>query len=245
MRDASEGLTPSSTHRRAAPTVVVFTGGDVAGHDVVALVPDGAFVIAADSGLHTALDHHIDVDLAVGDFDSVSPDALDAAATSGTRLERHPTAKSETDLELALDRAVERSPDDIVVIGGHGGRLDHFLANAFLLASDRYRSARVRAHWDRARVYVVRDAVELHGQVGELLTLLPAHGPAHGVTTNGLLYSLDDATLDSGTTRGVSNQFLEPLAGVRLDRGVLLAIAPGELFASTDQPLIDRARSTR
>ena len=245
MRDASEGPALSNTHGRAVPTVVVFTGGDSADHDVVALVPDGAFVIAADSGLHTALDHHIDVDLAVGDFDSVSPDALDTAAASGTRLERHPTAKSETDLELALDRAVERSPDDIVVIGGHGGRLDHFLANASLLASDRYRSARVKAHWDRARVYVVRDVAELHGQVGELLTLLPAHGPAHGVTTNGLLYALHDATLDSGTTRGVSNQFLEPLAGVRLDRGVLLAIASGEMFAPTDQSLIDRSRSTR
>ena len=67
----------------------------------------------------------------------------------------------------------------------------------------------------------------MHGAPGELLTLLPLGGPATGVTTNGLEYPLRGETLAPGTTRGVSNVFVEREARVALERGVLLAIRPG------------------
>jgi thiamine pyrophosphokinase len=233
MRDASESA--EGSNRLSSDTVVVLAGGGSVERDVSSLVPSGSFVVAADSGLHLALAHDIGVDLVIGDLDSVSADSIRVAEGAGVRIERHPVAKDETDLELALDRAIERRPGRIVVIGGHGGRSDHFIANAFLLTSNRYRSARVEAHWGRARVHVVRDAVDLDGEVDELLTLLPVHGAAHGVTTTGLVYPLRGETLNSGTTRGVSNRFAEPRASVRLEAGVILAIAPGE-HVESDQP---------
>jgi thiamine pyrophosphokinase len=205
---------------------VVFTGGDPVRGDVRGLVPDGAFVIAADSGLHTALAHELHVNLVVGDFDSVAADALAAAVSGGALIERHPAEKDATDLELALDRAAGMDPEQIVVIGGHGGRLDHLLANALLLGHDRYSGSRLAAYMGDAHVSVVRDHLALHGAVGDVVTLLPLHGPAIGVTTDGLRYPLQGETLDQSSTRGVSNEFLETDATVRLDSGVLLAIAP-------------------
>ena len=211
---------------RLGATVVVFTGGDPMRTEVAQLLPDDAYVIAADSGLHTALALDRSVDVVIGDFDSVTAEALAAATTAGATIERHPVAKDQTDLELALDRALELTPARIVVVGGHGGRLDHFLANALLLASERYAAVAVQAYMGDGVVYVVRDAVDLRGREGDPLTLLPAHGSAHDVVTEGLRFPLRGETLHPGSTRGVSNEFVSTHASVRVGDGVLLAVAP-------------------
>jgi thiamine pyrophosphokinase len=65
--------------------------------------------------------------------------------------------------------------------------------------------------------------------VGDLVTLLPVHGPARRVTTTGLLYPLNGEDLNPGSTRGVSNELVDDQATVALDAGVLLAIQPGQL----------------
>ena len=65
------------------------------------------------------------------------------------------------------------------------------------------------------------------GEPGELLTLLALHGPAEGVTTDGLAYPLRDETLEPGSSRGVSNVFDRATARVTVERGVLLAVRPG------------------
>lgn len=211
----------------ASEQVIVVTGGDAVDAARLTDLPLGALVIAADSGIDQALALGLHVDVAVGDFDSVSPGALRRVADAGAEVERHPEAKDETDLELALDAAIERGARRIHVLGGHGGRLDHFLANALLLASPRYAGVEIVARMGAALVTVVRDAAALMGRPGDLVTLLAVHGPAAGVTTEGLRYSLDGDVLHPGSTRGVSNQLLGTTARVSLSDGVLIAVQPG------------------
>jgi thiamine pyrophosphokinase len=217
------------TNAASATTAVVFTGPgseDLPSRLVGALVPPGAHVIAADSGLHLADAAGVGVQEVIGDLDSVAPDVLGRAVAAGAVVDRHPAAKDQTDLELALERAARLRPRRIVVIGGAGGRLDHLAANLSVLAADAYAAFTIEAHMGPARVDVVRDRVALRGEIGDLVTLLPMHGPARGVETEGLRYPLRDETLDSGSTRGVSNEHTATLASVRLTSGVLLAIAP-------------------
>jgi thiamine pyrophosphokinase len=139
---------------------------------------------------------------------------------------RHPEDKDATDLELALDAVADRGFDSVLVVGIHGGRSDHLLANALLLASPRYAGLRVHAHLGNADVIVVRDEAVLPGPAGRLCSLLPLGGAAEGVTTTGLRYPLRDETLDPGSTRGVSNVVDTTPAGVALRAGVLLAVLP-------------------
>ena len=209
--------------------VVAVAGGDPVPPHVAARLPAGAFVIAADSGLGVATALGVDVDLVVGDLDSVDLTALERARAAGVEVRQFPSDKDRTDLALALDAGVEAGADRIVVVGGHGGRLDHLLANALLLASPEYADVEVLAHMGEATIHVVRDATALSGSPGELVTLLPAHGPAHGVTTDGLLYPLAGETLTAGSSRGVSNELAAREATVRLRDGVLLVIQPGAL----------------
>jgi thiamine pyrophosphokinase len=216
----------------ASDTIIVVTGGDPVPRRALDGLPEGALVIAADSGVEHAQALGLPIHLAVGDFDSVAPAALDAAAAAGATVERHPTAKDATDLELALDAALAHAPTRVHVLGGHGGRLDHLLANALLLASDRYAAVEVVAEMGPARLTVVRHAARLHGRVGEIVTLLAAHGPAVGITTEGLQFPLADEDLQPGSTRGVSNVLLGEHASVRVRTGVLVAVQPG----STPRP---------
>jgi thiamine pyrophosphokinase len=225
VRSSSSG----DAGRAAVRDVVVLTGGDPVDPGLASSLPHDAYVVAADSGLAAADVLRLHVDLVVGDMDSVAPARLAAAEAAGTRVVRHPVAKDDTDLAIAMDAAVDLGATRLTVVGGDGGRLDHLLAGALLLASDAYADVEVVAFTGAATITVVRHAATLHGRPGELVSLLAVHGPARGVVTDGLLYPLAGEQLAPGSTRGVSNELTRPTAHVRLDAGVLLAVQPGEL----------------
>lgn len=209
--------------------VVVVSGGEAPDSRAALFVPAGAPVVAADRGLEHALALGLEVSVAVGDFDSVSREALAVAESSGTgaRVVRHPVDKDATDLELALDEALALSPSRILVLAGTGGRLDHELSTLLLLASPRYAATPVDAVVGAARVHVLRGERVLAGEPGELVSLVPVHGAAEGVETEGLAYPLRGETLEPGTTRGISNAFEGGTARVRLSAGTLLVIRAG------------------
>jgi thiamine pyrophosphokinase len=219
--------------RNDEPTVVVVTGGEAPERDVatrlLAAVPDGAVVVAADSGVEHALALGLVVDHAIGDFDSVDPAVLASVEAGGAAVQRHPEDKDATDLELALDLAEHIGARRVLVLGGHGGRLDHFLANVAVLAAPRYANLVVDAVMGSAVVHVARPWAPsvVRGVPGDIVTLLPVHGPAEGVVTDGLAFALDRYTLVEGTTRGVSNALLGERAEIRLTAGCLLVVHPG------------------
>jgi thiamine pyrophosphokinase len=224
------GREPGPGRAAATDRVVVV----VAGGGPPAVPPGGLgelgrdpLVVAADSGLVHADTLGLTVDHVVGDMDSVEPAVLDAAARSGVRVDRHPAAKDATDLDLALDVALAAEPRRIVVVTGEGDRFDHALAVALTVSAPRLAGVAVEAWVGDAHLWVVRDRAELAGRPGALVSLLPLHGAAHGVSTTGLRYPLDDEDLAAATSRGVSNEWEAEVATVRLRSGVLVAVAPG------------------
>jgi thiamine pyrophosphokinase len=206
--------------------VLVFAGGDSLDHRWIDALPRDAHVVAADSGLEQVHAHGLTAHLLVGDMDSVRTETREQAVQRGTVVERHPTDKDATDLELALAAAKAAGATRMLVVGAGGGRLDHFLANVLLLAAPDWAGIEVHALIGPAHVAVVRDHLALHGPVGSTVSLLPAGGPAAGITTTGLRWPLRDEGLGPGTTRGVSNEMTEPTATVALRDGVLLAVQP-------------------
>jgi thiamine pyrophosphokinase len=214
--------------RVKAETIVVVAGGQpfVERLPEPSDVPDGSFLIAADGGVDRALALGLHVDVAIGDFDSVTATGLAAVEAAGARIERYPAAKDATDLELALDAAVALDPSRILVIGSSGGRLDHLLGSLLLLGDERYARVTIDAWLGGARAHVIRGSRTLAGTPGELLSLLPLDGAAEGVTTEGLEYPLHGETLAPGTSRGISNVFAAAEARITVAGGCLVAIRP-------------------
>jgi thiamine pyrophosphokinase len=204
------------------PDVVVVASG--AGPSVT--VPGASTVIAADGGLDRATALGLDVDVLIGDLDSVSAGALAAAEAAGARVVRHPEAKDATDLELALDEAVRLGARSVLLVASAEGRLDHLLGSLVLLGAEPYAAIELDAIVGDALVHVVRGERALRGSPGELLSLIAVGGPATGVVTSGLDFPLASETLRPGSSRGLSNVFTATEARVALDAGVLLAIRP-------------------
>ena len=207
-------------HHRA---IVLANGDPVA--ETPAL-PLDALVIAADGGLSLAAPLGLTVDIVIGDMDSVSAQDLEQASRSGARIDRHPTDKNITDLGLALDAAVDGGADEITIVGGSGGRIDHLLANAALLAAERFDTVTLRWVTGTESVTVASPGqpVRLVGKAGDLVSLIPVGGAAHGVTTSGLRWPLNDGGLAPGSTRGISNEMTVTEATVEVEDGRLLVV---------------------
>lgn len=107
---------------------ILFTGGY--GPDMALaerFLGSADFVIAADSGLVIAEKSGIVPDLIVGDMDSLG-DASILSRYPQERIEIWPQDKDYTDTELALAALAKRGIDEVILVGGAGGRIDHFLA---------------------------------------------------------------------------------------------------------------------
>ena len=221
-RGSPAGLLPRTGLAAVSLHAWVVTGGEPQGSERLAELAPPQLVVAADSGADVARSLGLVPDVIVGDFDSVTP----AAAAAVPEQRRFPADKDATDLALALAEARDRGAASISVVGGAGGRLDHFLANVAALASDEPGAVRVDALMGSARLWVVRHRETIRGAVGDLVTLLAHGGPATGIHTTGLRWALDGETLEAGSSRGVSNVFAAPEATVTLEAGVILAIRP-------------------
>lgn len=216
-------------------TVGVVLAGGASHHQLVppSLRDDGVgrVVVAADSGADLADRLGIGIDLLIGDLDSVSAAALDRARTAGSAIREYPADKDRTDLELALDAAVEAGATSLVVLGGAGGRFDHLLANVTIVAASARRLgvAPVEAWIGDAFVSVLDERIapewSASPAAGTTLSVLPWAGTAV-VSETGVRWPLERFELREGTALGVSNVALGGDVVVTVHEGSALVIVP-------------------
>lgn len=204
-------------------TILIFAGGDTPTGSLVEELPVADLVVAADSGYDSAIAGGFSVDLLVGDFDSIEATSIPDTVL----IERHSVDKNASDLELALELVMDHRPDRVVIVGGAWGRFDHELITATLLCSTRWEEIE-EIDWvtDRGWSHVVRGRRIIHGDVDDLISLIPMGGSVHGLTTRGLRWNLDAETLHHGTSRGLSNRFSGPVADITVGDGCLLVVLP-------------------
>lgn len=195
---------------------------------LLADVADAEVVVAVDSGVRIARSHGLPVHVLIGDLDSASKGDRAWAQAEAATIVEHPADKDQTDLELALDHLAELGAERILALGVDGGRLDHEVGNWAVLC--RPGAAQIEIRTSNGSAIVLHgngvNSITLDGKEGDLLTLVPVGGPASGVTIAGARWPLDSATLQVGSTRGVSNEFVESSVTVSVERGSLLVVRP-------------------
>lgn len=81
--------------------------------------------------------------LAIGDFDSMTSEDKEAVEVYSQEFLPYPSAKDDTDTELAFAWIFDHYPQaDLVVLGALGlrtSRLDHLISNLYLVYQDRFR----------------------------------------------------------------------------------------------------------
>ncbi|THB69103.1 MAG: thiamine diphosphokinase [Desulfovibrio sp.] len=202
---------------------VVFANGDVRDPRLQQRwLKQGDLLICADGGARHCLAMGLAPLLVVGDFDSISPEQAEECAALGTTLERHPVDKDNTDLELALARAVDMGADQVLVLGAWGDEPDHTLGNLLVLAGSEY-SVPMAIAQDNCLIRVLRDHEELviKGPLDGMVSVLALSRRVSGITYAGLKYPLMDAVLDRGSGRALRNRIVENPACIRIGKGLL------------------------
>lgn len=200
---------------------VIVLGGDAPGRKVLeSCVGAADFSIAADRGLEAFDAAGLSPDLLIGDMDSVNPAVL---ARYEGRLEqtRLNCAKDDTDGEAALHLAAQHGAKQVTFLGALGGRLDHALANLMLLNRAHRLGISARILDEQVCICRVDGESLLCGAKGDTVSLLPL-GEAHGVTLDGFVYPLENGTLTSDSSLGVSNVVSSDRASVKVKSGDLL-----------------------
>lgn len=203
--------------------------GDSLGSDVwlAQLAVAADVVIAADGGTNLLAKAGRRPDVVIGDMDGVTAETQRDLERAGIEIERYPTEKAQTDGELALDAAVKRGADEVLIVGAFGGpRLDHMAGNLMLLAHEDFAAIDVALVTERStfRSLLGPGTLELEGAAGDWVTLEPLSDRARGIATDGLRYPLRHEELRRGSTRGVSNELTASRGSVEVGDGLLLVI---------------------
>jgi len=213
------------------PRIVIFANGELPDLETArALLQTDDYLIAADGGANHLLKMGILPEVVVGDLDSINEDTLFELTSAEVDIKQYSEDKDETDIELALQFAVEMRPTAILIVGALGGRLDQTLANLSILTDPLLPKIDIRLDDGVEEAFFCRSnadkggQVEIQGRSGDTVSLIPWHSPVQGITTEGLQWPLYAETLFASKSRGVSNVMLDETASVKIEKGLLLVI---------------------
>lgn len=223
-------------------TAYIFTGGKLAvgSMDELGLhMSEADLIIAADSGYNNASRLGVRPGLLLGDLDSIDRKKLAPDELEHIEKIIVPAIKDDTDTQLAVDTAISRGADEIYIIGGLGGRLDHTLSSVFLLEYIADRGADAVMTDGQSRVRVMKTAGEpvslmipktFDGENGfKYLSVVPLTDECEGVRISGVFYPLDGVTLKRSYSYAVSNEITSDHAEITLARGTMLVIESRDL----------------
>jgi thiamine pyrophosphokinase len=186
------------------------------------LLETADLIIAADSGAGHLRKLGQTPHVIIGDLDSIDPGTLAYFKEKKIPILSHPSKKNQTDMELCLAHALKQGADHITFLAATGSRLDHTLANIFLLTRTADTGVSARILDVQNELCVVKDRLEITGTAGDLVSLIPASFKVEGVTVEGLAYPLCHHTLVMGSSLGISNYLAGPKALITIESGTLI-----------------------
>ncbi|HGA0079634.1 TPA: thiamine diphosphokinase [Streptococcus agalactiae] len=108
--------------------IALFAGGDLTYFEY-----DFDYFVGIDRGSLFLLKNGLSLDMAVGDFDSITEDELLYIKHYCSNIVSASAEKNDTDTELALKTIFKEFPEaQVTVFGAFGGRIDHMMSNIFL-----------------------------------------------------------------------------------------------------------------
>ncbi len=204
---------------------VIFVNGVVRDYSLILpQLKTRDFIIAADGGLKHINKLKLKPALVIGDMDSISASDLDIAEFQQTEIIRFNKDKDQTDLELAIQAAMQRGYRDVLIVAGLGGRLDQTIANLLLILAPDFKKCKITFDDGIEEVFLVNGAQEIGGSAGDVISFIPMEGNCEGVTTENLKYPLIGETLEQYKTRGVSNEMTSSHATISMKSGIALCI---------------------
>lgn len=176
-------------------------------------------LLAADSGADRLLEAGFVPNIVVGDLDSISPEGLACGAEVYGFEDQ-----SCTDCDKLLHFASTRGLTPLTLAGIEGDRLDHVLGTIHSVVLSDIREE-ITLALRRGLSWVLGPGSHFVDVSAERNVSLIPLVQCRGVTTTGLQWPLEDATLEAGILSSISNFSLQGGINVSLDSGLLMLVA--------------------
>ncbi len=198
----------------------IYTGGSIDISGITEHPKSDDICIAADSGYSNAQKLGEHVNIIVGDFDSYTN-----KPPEGIEVLKVPAEKDFTDTQMAVSEAIKRGANDIIIIGGLSGRLDHTISNISILSMlwDMRVHALMTDGKNRVR-YIKNSSTLLPKSQFKYVSVLALSDKLRGVDIEGCKYPLKNATLTRTNQYAVSNEIIGNCALIAVRRGECLII---------------------
>lgn len=202
-------------------TAYIYAGGKIYPEFISERPKDEDIIIAADSGYDNAIACGVKPQILIGDFDSISsiPDDVGEVLQS-------PTQKDLTDTQLAVESAIERGADEICIIAGTSGRLDHAMSLLAILEGLWVRNIRCVITSGNNRVRYIKNSghILLRMKAYKYFGIIACDEKVKGVSIDGAKYKLKNATLSRTLQYAVSNEIEGNCALITVKRGGIYII---------------------
>ena len=179
-----------------------------------------SLIICADGGIKHANVLGITPDVWMGDGDSLYGYGVEVK-------ERYtfPVRKDNTDMDLAMEFALEKGSRDITVIGGIGGRRDHEFSHFCLLKKLLENGAKGRFIDEKNEISMEDKSFTVYPNDKKYISFFPFGGDVTNFSVKGLRYEAEGMNLSCSRVQASSNCFDgEDEAHITFDSGYVLVI---------------------
>ena len=191
---------------------IVIVAGGVCDLTAFRDILSDSYLIGADRGALNLADNGYDIDLAAGDFDSVTEAELERIHGSAGEVVKLNPDKDETDLEYAIRRALKITGGTIHILGATGTRLDQTFSAIYLLKLIHDNGREAMLYDKNNRIRLIDGRVILEKSRYRYVSLIPYGDSAVNVSLSGFKYSGEDITLERRSSLGISNEIVDEKA---------------------------------
>lgn len=188
------------------PALIIANGERCSSELLGQLLEWSPLVVVLDSAMHRVNELGIKVDVLIGDFDhGFEPESFKDVQYPLEIV--HVEEQDSSDLEKAFMYLVERGIPSANVVWATGKRMDHTITNLTSLVKFQDK-LKVVILDDHSKVFLLPKVFKKWYPAKSIISLIPI-GKVNGITSNNLLYPLENDSLELGYRTGSSNSVLE------------------------------------
>lgn len=181
---------------------------------------DTNHLFCADGGAKKALELNYVPKEVWGDFDSLDQTYIDLLKNKNVIIKKFNKDKDFTDGELLISYVKTLNYDEIYVIGGFGGRIDHTLTNINLI----FKYSNIVFIDKHEKLFLVPSNFILKNNLNRRISFIPFSDTIENLTLEGFLYPLKNHTLKRGDSTCLSNIITTERASISFSSGKLLGV---------------------